>query len=61
MQRGDRQAEAVLLGWSGETPPKWMEKAYELAEGRHLTPTDDVGEAAVVVLSAPMRERMFAP
>ena len=61
MQRGDRQTEVGLSGWSGETPPHWLEKAYELAEGRHLTAADDRGEAAVAVLSAPVRERMFAP
>ena len=61
MQRGDRQAEVSLSGWSGGTPPHWLQKAYELAEGRHLAVADDLGEAAVAVLSAPVRERMFAP
>ena len=61
MQRGDGQAQVSLSGWSGETPPHWLEKTYELAEGRHLTVADDRGEAAVAVLSAPVRDRMFAP
>ena len=59
MRRGGEDAEVSAQGWTGEATPHWLWKAYELGEGRHLIAADDFGEAAVVVLSAPVRERLF--
>ena len=61
MRRGGRQTEVGVAGWSGGTLPQWLWKEYEVAEGRHLTAADDLRKADVAVLSAPVRQQMFAP
>lgn len=55
------QAEPHVVATSGGFMPQFMHMEYTLASGRNISPADDAARSRVVVISSPLRDKLFGP